>query len=123
LHVTDGGEIRPAPSQLQGSRRKLIQAPFDDHGDRLPPEVPSTSRTSNCSGRERRDRRATNNAGAIAPAVTGMWRIICRLVEDDVCGVKWGDRDDGNIAAEMESAILDQLIREETDVLMQLTVV
>jgi hypothetical protein len=123
LHVTDGEDIRPVPSQLQGSRRKLTQAPFDDHGSGLPLEAPSISRASNCSGRERRDRRAMNNAEANAPAATGMWRIICRLVEDDVCGMKWGGRDDGNIAAEMELAILDQLICKETDELMQLNVV
>ncbi|KAM0876747.1 hypothetical protein ACQ4PT_035966 [Festuca glaucescens] len=117
--TSDGGEIQLAPSQLRGSRRKLPQSPFDDHGSRLPPEGPSTSRASNCSGRERRDRRAVNKAEAIAPAVTGIWRIICRLVEEDVCCVKWGGRDEGNIADEMESAILDQLICEETDELMQ----
>ncbi|XP_051227248.1 uncharacterized protein [Lolium perenne] len=119
----DGGEIRLALSQVQGSRRNLPQSPLDDHGGHLPPEAPNTSRASNCSGRERRDRRAVNKAEAIAPAATGMWRIICRLVEDDVCGVKWGGRDESNIADEMESAILDQLICEETDELMQQAVV
>jgi hypothetical protein len=123
LHVTDGGEIQLALSQLQGSRRKLPQSPLDDHGGHLPPEAPGTSRASNCSGRERRDRRAVNKAEAITPAATGMWRIICRLVEDDVCCVKWGGRDESNIAGEMESAILDQLICEETDELMQQAVV
>ncbi|KAM0855351.1 hypothetical protein ACQ4PT_049840 [Festuca glaucescens] len=121
--TSDEGEIRLALSQLQGSRRKLLQSPLDDHGGHLPPEAPSTSCASNCSGRERRDRRAVNKAEAIAPAATGMWRIICRLVEDDVYGVKWGGRDESNIRDEMESAILDQLICEETDELMQRAVV
>ena len=122
LHVTDGGEIRLAPSQQQGSSRKLVQPPFDHLRGGLPPELATTSCVSNCSNRERKDRRVVNNAEAMSPGATGTWRIICRLVEDDICGMKWGARDDANILAEMESTILDQLICEETDELMQLTV-
>ncbi|CAM0958115.1 unnamed protein product [Alopecurus aequalis] len=117
----DRGEIPSAPSQQQGSRRKLLLAPCDDLRGSLPREAATTSRVSNCSSKERRDRRAVNTSTeVIAPAATGMWRIICRLVEEDICGVKWGGRDDCNVAAAVESEILDQLICDE---LMQLTVV
>ena len=109
-----------APRQPQGSRRKLLQPPFDDLRGGLPPEDSTTSRLSNCSSKERKDRRVANNAELIAPAATGVWRMICRVVEDDIRGTKWGARDDCNIAAEVESEILDQLICDE---LMQLTVV
>uniref|UniRef100_A0ACD5W790 Uncharacterized protein n=1 Tax=Avena sativa TaxID=4498 RepID=A0ACD5W790_AVESA len=122
--ASDGEEIRPAaPRQEQGSRRKLPQPHFEDLGGHLPPQAVSTCHVSDCSGSNRRDRRMVNNAEVVAPAAPGIWRTICRLVEDDICGMKRGGRDDANIAAEMESAILEQLICEETEELVQLTVV
>lgn len=119
LHVPDGGETRPAPRQQQGSRRKLPQANSDNLGGDPRPAAAS----SKCSDRERRDRRVVNKAEAIAPDATGIWRIICRMVEEDICGMKWQARYNGDIAAEMESEILDQLIWEQTAELMQLIVV
>uniref|UniRef100_A0A452XUU4 Uncharacterized protein n=1 Tax=Aegilops tauschii subsp. strangulata TaxID=200361 RepID=A0A452XUU4_AEGTS len=126
LHVPDGGETRLAPrQQLQRSRRKLLQANSDNLGDDPRPAAASSSScVSKCSDRNRRDRRVVNNkAEAIAPDATGIWRIICRMVEQDICGIKWQARGGGDIAAAMGSEILDQLIWEQTAELMQLTVV
>ncbi|KAF6993508.1 hypothetical protein CFC21_010391 [Triticum aestivum] len=123
---SDGGETRLAPrQQLQRSRRKLLQANSDNLGDDPRPAAASSSScVSKCSDRNRRDRRVVNNkAEAIAPDATGIWRIICRMVEQDICGIKWQARGGGDIAAAMGSEILDQLIWEQTAELMQLTVV
>ncbi|XBJ22552.1 hypothetical protein VPH35_000928 [Triticum aestivum] len=122
---SDGGETRPAARQLQRSRRKLLQANSDNFGGDPPPAAANPScRVSKCSDKERRDRRVVNNkAEAIAPDATGIWRIICRMVERDICGINWQARGGGDIAAEMGSAILDQLIWEQTAELMQLIVV
>ncbi|KAM3400434.1 hypothetical protein ACQJBY_005358 [Aegilops geniculata] len=121
---SDGSETRPAPRQQQGSRRKLLQTDSDNLGGALPPAAASSSScVSKCSDRDRRYKRVVNKAEAIAPDATSIWRIICRMVEQDICGINWQARGGGDIAAEMGSEILDQLIWEQTAELMQLTVV
>ncbi|KAM3406810.1 hypothetical protein ACQJBY_000714 [Aegilops geniculata] len=122
---SDRGETRPAPrKQLQRSRRRLLQANSDNLGGALPPAAASSSScVSKCSDRDRRYKRVVNKAEAIVPDATGIWRIICRMVEQDICGINWQARGGGDIAAETASEIFDQLIWEQTAELMQLTMV
>ncbi|KAE8772019.1 hypothetical protein D1007_56030 [Hordeum vulgare] len=124
---SDGGETLPAAprQQQQGSRRKPLQADSDNlGGDPRHAAASSSSCVSKCSDRDRRDRRVVKNkAEASTPDATGIWRIICRMVEQDICGINWQARGGGDIAAEMGSEILDQLIWEHTAELMQPVVV
>ncbi|XP_037451949.1 uncharacterized protein LOC119322566 [Triticum dicoccoides] len=122
---SDGGETLLAPSQQQQrTRRKLLQANSDNFGGNPRPAAASSSScVLKCSDRDRRDRRVVNKAEATGRDATGIWRIICRMVEQDICGMQWQTMDNGNIAAEMASEILDQLIWEQTAELVQLTLV
>ncbi|KQK07890.1 uncharacterized protein LOC104583252 [Brachypodium distachyon] len=119
------GENWLALREHQGLRRKLLQPHSEDLSGGLPPApaVPRTSHVSNFSYGERRGMRLLNKVEVIAPDATSIWRNICRLLEKDICGMKWEARDDGDLATEMEREILDQLICEETDELMQLIMV
>lgn len=125
LNVPSAGENWLALREHQGLRRKLLQPHSEDLSGGLPPApaVPRTSHVSNFSYGERRGMRLLNKVEVIAPDATSIWRNICRLLEKDICGMKWEARDDGDLATEMEREILDQLICEETDELMQLIMV
>ncbi|KAF8725756.1 hypothetical protein HU200_020308 [Digitaria exilis] len=109
LYPLTADEIQNTFEQ-QNSRRKL-HADFD-HFDNLSSARSSCHASSRCSDKERRNRRVVNKAEVIAPDVTGIWEPICRLVEEDLKNMKWLIQDGSNVVAEMESGILDHLIRE-----------
>ncbi|CAN6349589.1 unnamed protein product [Urochloa humidicola] len=106
-----------------------VQNTFEQHNSRRKPhddfhqfDNPSPARSSchaSRSSRERRNRRVVNKAEVIAQDVTGIWQPICRLVEEDLKNMEWLVQDGANVVAEMESGILDHLIREMMDELVQ----
>uniref|UniRef100_A0A0D9WCB1 DUF3741 domain-containing protein n=1 Tax=Leersia perrieri TaxID=77586 RepID=A0A0D9WCB1_9ORYZ len=113
-------EIRPAPNQ-QNSRRKL-QTDFDNDLDNPSSPATSTCHVSKCSDRERRNRSVVKKAEVFTPNVSCTLQYICRLVEEDLNSMRWLTRDfEEDIAADIGSEILDQLISETTDGLIQIT--
>ncbi|KAF8762736.1 hypothetical protein HU200_009274 [Digitaria exilis] len=103
---------------LEQQNSRKLHADFDQF-DNLSSARSSCHASSRCSDKERRNRRAVNKAEVIAPDVTSFWQPICRLVEEDLKTMKWLVQDAANVAAEMESGILDHLIREMMDEFVQ----
>ncbi|RCV15339.1 hypothetical protein SETIT_3G049800v2 [Setaria italica] len=101
----------------QNSRRKP-HADLDQF-DNPSPARSSCHASSRSSDRERRNRRVVNKDEVIAPDVTTIWQPICRLVEEDLKNMKWLVRDGADVVADMESGILDHLVREIMDELVQ----
>ncbi|XP_025805497.1 uncharacterized protein LOC112884332 [Panicum hallii] len=102
---------------LEQQNSRKLHADFDQF-DNLSPPRSSCHASSKSSDRER-NRRVVNKAEVIAPDVTGIWQPICRLVEEDLKNMKWSVHDGANVVAEMESGILDHLIREMVDEFVQ----
>ena len=99
---------------LEQQKSRKLHADFDQF-DNLSPPRSSCHASSRSSDRERRNRRVVNKAEVIAPDVTG----ICRVVEEDLKNMKWSVHDGANVVAEMESGILDHLVREMVDEFVQ----
>ncbi|KAL5202028.1 hypothetical protein ABZP36_012980 [Zizania latifolia] len=111
-------EIRPAMKKQQGSRRKL-QPDLDDDLDNLLSPATSTCHVLKCSDRERTNRSVLNKDEVFTTDVPGTLQLVCRLVEEDMNSMRWLAGDFEDIAADIESEILDWLVWEETEELMQ----
>ncbi|KAG8067042.1 hypothetical protein GUJ93_ZPchr0005g16212 [Zizania palustris] len=111
-------EIRSGMKKQHGSRRKL-QPDLDDHLDNLLSPATSPCHVLKCSDRERTNRSVLNKDEVFTTDVPGTLQLICRLVEEDLNSMRWLTRDFDDIAADIESEILDWLVWEETEELMQ----